>query len=68
MAAGKTADEPDLNLYFQGRIEPLAKRLFDVAEDLLGEESVRQRREFEDHVERRLQNGAKFVRRKRQPR
>ena len=68
MAARKSPDEKDLHSYYQGRIEPLAKRLLDVAEDLLGKESVQQRRDFEEHVERRLQNGAKFVPRKRQPR
>jgi hypothetical protein len=68
MAARKTADETKLRSYFQSRVDPLAKRLVDVAEDLFGEESIQQRREFEDRVETRLQNGAKFIPRKRQPR
>jgi hypothetical protein len=68
MAARKTSDETDLHSYFRGRVEPLAKRLLDVTEELLGEESIQRRREFEDLVETRLQNGAKFIPRKRQPR
>jgi hypothetical protein len=68
MAARKTANEVDYRSYYQARIEPLAKRLLDVAEDLLSEESIRQHREFEEQVERRLHNGAKFVPRKRQSR
>ncbi len=66
--ARKAGEEPDLDPYYRGRIEPLSKRLLDVVEDMLGEESIRQQKEFEDLVERRLQNGAKFIPRKRQPR
>jgi hypothetical protein len=68
MAARKTAEQTDLDSYFRGRIEPLAKRLLDVTEELFGEESIQRRREFEDLVEKRLQNGSKFIPRKRQPR
>lgn len=68
MAARKTASETDLQAYYQSRVEPLAQRLLDLVGDLLSRESIQQRREFEDRVERRLQNGAKFVPRKRQPR
>ena len=58
MTARKTADETDLHSYYQGRVEPLAKRLLDVAEALFSKESIQERREFEERVERRLQNGA----------
>jgi hypothetical protein len=68
MAVRKTAEEVNLSSYYEGRLEPLAKRLLDIAEELLGKKSAQQQREFEDRIERRLQNGAKFVPRKRQPR
>jgi hypothetical protein len=59
----KTADA-----YYQKRMESLAKRLVDFTESLFNKESITERQEFEEHVERRLQNGAKFIPRKRQPR
>jgi len=69
MSASRTpTDATDLHAYYRRRIEPLADRLLDVAEDLFGEKSIQQRREFEDLVESRLHNGAKFIPRKRQPR
>jgi regulator of protease activity HflC (stomatin/prohibitin superfamily) len=68
MADRKGTDEVDLHSYYQERIAPLARRILDdVAASLSSEESVRQRREFENRVEQRLQNGAKFIPRKRQP-
>jgi hypothetical protein len=68
MAERKTANEADFHSYYQGRIAPLAKRIFDdVAESLFSEESIQQHQEFESRVEQRLQNGAKFIPRKRQP-
>lgn len=57
----------DLRSYFRRRIEPLAQRLLDVADELCSKESEQGRREFQEHVERQIQNGAKFVPRKRQP-
>ena len=68
MAVHPPSDKADLRSYFRTRIEPLTKRVLDVAEETFGEEAVRENREFEDHVEKRLQNGAKFIPRKRQPR
>jgi hypothetical protein len=68
MAIRKTAKAADLQSYYQGRIESMAKRLIDISDALFTAESIQQRKEFDDHVERRLQNGAKFVPRKEQPR
>jgi hypothetical protein len=68
MAARKNDHETNLHLYYQARIEALTKRLIDIAEAPFSNESIQQHREFEDRVERRLQNGAKFIPRKRQPR
>ncbi|HYW47513.1 MAG TPA: hypothetical protein VE959_31885 [Bryobacteraceae bacterium] len=68
MAARKTVEEADLRSYFQGRVEPLAKRLLDIAEALFSTESIQQHQEFDERVQRGLQNGAKFVPRKRHPR
>jgi hypothetical protein len=67
MARRKTIDEAAaLQSYYQNRVEPLAKRLLDVAHDLFSEQSLQRDKEFEEHVERRIKNGAKFVPRKRQ--
>jgi len=68
MAARNPTADAQLRAYFQGRVEPLSKRLLDIADAFLSEESVQERQEFERRVEKRLQNGAKFVPRKRQPR
>jgi hypothetical protein len=65
MAARKTADETDLRSYFAARTEPLANRILDVAARLLSEETTQQRQEFQDRIERKLQDGAKFIPRKR---
>src|ERR1019366_3705498 len=67
-ATRKNTGETDLQSYYRRRIEPLAQRLLDLVDDLSSKESEERRREFEDHVERRLQNGAKFVPRKRHSR
>ncbi len=67
MSTSKIPDETT-NAYFQKRVEHLTKRLVDVAESLFSKESTAERREFEEHIERRLQNGAKFIPRKRQSR
>lgn len=66
MAARKTIGEVDLRTYYERRTKPLARRLLDLAEDLFSAESIQQSQQFEDQVERRLRNGAKFVPRKRQ--
>ena len=68
MAARNVPHKADLHTYYQNRIEPLKRGLLEVAESLLGEESIKQHHEFEDRIEKRLRNGAKFVPRKRQPR
>jgi hypothetical protein len=67
MPARNTTEKTDLRSYYQRRVEVLAKPLIDLAGDLLSEESVRQGQEFEDYIERRLNDGAKFIPRKRQP-
>jgi hypothetical protein len=67
MSTRKISDETARS-YYEKRIEPLTKRLIDIAESLFGKESIAERREFEEHVEKRLQNGAKFIPRKRQSR
>lgn len=68
MAARKTDHETDFHSYYQERIEVLAKRLLDITEATFSNDSIQLHREFENRVESRLQNGAKFVPRKRQPR
>jgi hypothetical protein len=70
MAARKTAndDATDAQSYYDRRTQDLSCKLLDVVTDLFGEDASRHRQEFEDQVERRLRNGAKFVPRKRQPR
>jgi len=68
MAGRKTIDKAGLRSYYQGRVEHLAKRLLDVTNEMLGEESLQRDKEFEEHVERRLKDGAKFIPRKRQSR
>jgi hypothetical protein len=68
MPVRKTSDETDLRSYYEARVAPLAKRILDAAEDLVSAQSIQQRREFEDHIKKRLQNGAKFIPRKRQSR
>lgn len=67
MAERKTIDKAGLRSYYQSRVEHLAQRLLDVANGLFSEESLQRDRGFEEQVERRLQNGAKFVPRQRQP-
>ncbi len=69
MAAPKTADDAtDAQSYYERRTQDLSRRLLDMVTDLFSENAGQHRREFEDHVERRLRNGAKFVPRKRQSR
>jgi hypothetical protein len=69
MAARKTADDAaGVQSYYERRTQELSRRLLDIVTDLFTEDTSQQRQEFEDHVERRLRNGAKFVPRKRQPR
>jgi hypothetical protein len=66
--APNTAADADLDSYYRERVGALTERLLDVSEELFGKKAAQQRREFENLVERRLQNGAKFIPRKRQPR
>jgi hypothetical protein len=68
MASRKLAEQTDLQSYYDGRVEPLTKRLVDLAEALFGKESRPGAEKFEEHVEKRLHNGAKFVPRKSKPR
>jgi len=69
MAARKTVDDAaGVQSYYERRTQELSRRLLDMVTDLFSEDASQQRQEFEDHVERRLRNGAKFVPRKRQSR
>jgi hypothetical protein len=68
MAKRKDPGEVDLDSYYRGRIADLGKRILDDTPGaLFSKESLQKRREFEDRVEQRLQNGAKYIPRKRQP-
>jgi hypothetical protein len=67
MARAKQA-KLDLQTYFQQRAKGLSESVLDAFEDLFSEESAKRHREFEDRVERRLRNGAKFIPRRRNPR
>ena len=55
----------DLGAYFRKRAASLATSLLDAVTKELGSDSAARNREFEEHVERRLRNGAKFIPRKR---
>lgn len=68
MKGHRIADEAKLRSYYNRRLESLAQRMLDAAEEFFSKESTAQRREFEDHIEERLQNGAKFIPRKKQSR
>lgn len=68
MATRKPAEKAELHSYYQGRVEFMAKRLMDISAALFSDESLQQHQEFEDRVERRLKNGARFISRERQPR
>ena len=68
MATRKTAgDATDAQSYYQRRTQDLSRRLLDMVADLFSEDASQHRQEFDELVERRLRNGAKFVPRKRQP-
>ena len=68
MSTRKITDEKNSDSYYQERARLLAERLVDIAESLFSKESAAERRAFEEHIERRLGNGAEFVPRKRQSR
>lgn len=53
--------------YMRDRLRDLSVRLIEIAVDASSDKAVEERRQFEEHVDRRLRNGAKFVPRKRQP-
>jgi hypothetical protein len=58
----------DLQAYYRSRLQQLSERVIDVVEELFSKETTEQQRAFEDNVERRLRDGAKFIPRKRQSR
>ena len=64
----KQESKSDLKAYYRDRVAHLSERLFSTVEELFDSESVQRQHEFEDHVERQLRNGAKFIPRKQQPR
>jgi hypothetical protein len=66
--ANPTVDRTGLNSYYETRVQLLRARIIDLVDDLFGAESIQHNRAFEEQVERRLKNGAKFIPRKRQPR
>lgn len=70
METRKTAndDAMDAQSYYERRTQDLSRKLLDMVTDLFSEDASRHCQEFEEQVERRLRNGAKFVPRKRQPR
>jgi len=59
-------DVADFRPYFQRRVAQLSERLIDVAEQLFNERALKKDQDFEEHVDRQLRDGAKFIRRKRQ--
>jgi hypothetical protein len=66
--ARRIQDREELRAYFEVRVQKMSERILDAFDDLFSKEATQRHREFEDHVERRLRNGAKFVPRTRQPR
>jgi hypothetical protein len=70
METRKTTNDgaTDARSYYDRRTQDLSRKLLDVVTGLFSEDASRHRQEFEDRVEGRLRNGAKFVPRKRQPR
>ena len=61
-------EKTKLNDYFQARVEQLRDLVIANAERVFSEKTEQHDRKFEEAIEGRLRNGAKFVPRKRQPR
>lgn len=53
--------------FVESRLKEMSVRISDVALQILSPEAVAKHIQFEETVERRLRNGAKFIPRKRQP-
>lgn len=58
----------DPEKYIKDRLKDLSVRLIDAAAEVFGEKATAEHRDFDNYIDRRLRNGAKFVPRKRQPR
>lgn len=63
MAEKLTSSE--LKSYYQSRVKRLGERVVEAVENVLGPDTMQRHRDFEDRVEKTLQNGARFVPRKR---
>ena len=63
----KINTKPDLTSYYANRLEGLSRSVVDLVSEFLGPGAVDRHREFQNRVERELNSGARFVRRKRQP-
>ncbi len=68
MAMKKGIAKVDLRSYLRDRLERLSERVMDANDELFSKEATKQDRDFEESIDRRLRNGAKFIPRKRQPR
>ena len=69
MPGARYVKAEDLQAYIEDHLKSLSVRLIDIAtEAIVGEKSIVEQRDFEDHIDRRLRNGSKFIPRKRQPR
>jgi hypothetical protein len=65
-AMKKEIAKVDLRSYLRDRLERLSERVLDANEHLFGKEATKQDRDFEQYIDNRLRNGAKFIPRKRQ--
>ena len=59
--ANEKERETDLRDYYRARVEHLSERLIGAAEQVISKEAIQRHFEFEKEVERRLQNGARFI-------
>jgi len=60
-ARNRQVKTADLKSYVRSRIEGLSARIIDSTEELRSQRSVQEDCRFEDDIERRLHNGAKFI-------
>lgn len=56
----------NLRSYLRDRLERLSERVVDANEDLFSRDATKHDRDFEQYIDNRLRNGAKFIPRKRQ--
>lgn len=62
----KPNTDTKLQAYFLERLAHVSDRILESTEALFSEESAKRDKAFEEEIDRRLKNGARFVRRKRQ--